>query len=226
MLDALHDVYRMRVIRQKKNRGSGKIRCPGWCVMYFVLREEGEETVEQAEVLKEDLEAHEDEHDAAGHFGFRLILGAENIADLDADGGEYEGGDADEQHGRYDVDLQEGEGDADREGIDAGGYGEGEHRFEGEGAVEFVCTLTGFLDHVGTDEGEQDEGDPVVKAFDHGLEADAEQVADGGHKRLKATEIRADDDHVLGLCFLHGEALTNGHGAGIHGKSDREDEQF
>ena len=85
------------------------------------LCEERADPLENAEVLEQDLQAHEDQHDAADKLRARLVLCAEDVADADADGREDKGRHADEADGRNDVDLQEREGHADRERVDARG---------------------------------------------------------------------------------------------------------
>ena len=48
----------------------------------------------------------------------------------------------------------------------------------------------------------------------------AEEVTDGGHKRLKAAEPRAYQNIVFGAQFLHGKAFTYRNGESVHRKPD------
>ena len=47
-----------------------------------------------------------------------------------------------------------------------------------------------------------------------------------GHQRLKPTEPKAHDHHVLPLYFTDGQPFADGHGEGVHGKAYRQNEQF
>ena len=70
-------------------------------------------------MLHEDAGAHENQDGAAGKLGLALEAGAEHTAHPGAQRGQGEGDDADEAHGGNDVHLQEGEGDAHRQRVDA-----------------------------------------------------------------------------------------------------------
>ena len=71
-------------------------------------------------MLQQNLAAHQDEHRAAKEFRAGLILCAEDVADLEAQGRERESGAADEEHRWNDVHPQEGEGHAGSQRVDAG----------------------------------------------------------------------------------------------------------
>lgn len=178
-------------------------------------------------MLQQDLAAHEDQHHAAQQLGLALVLGAEHIAHLQADGREDKGDHANEQHRPEDIHPQEGKGDAHGQGIDAGGNGQGDHGFEGEGIVQlFLFLAQGLADHVAADEAQQHKGDPMVDADDEGLELGTQQVADEGHQRLKAAEVGTHAQGVLHFSLAHGKALANGHGKGVHAQANSDEEQF
>ena len=190
------------------------------------LREERADPLENAEVLEQDLQAHEDQHDAADKLRARLVLRAEDVADADADGREDKGRHADEADGRDDVDLQERKGHADGERVDARGDRERQHGLDAEGIVQLVGAFARLLDHVRADQREQHEGDPVVEILDEGLKLHAEKIADERHQRLKAAEIQAGDQHVLRPQLFDREPLTYRYGEGVHRKADRQNKQF
>ena len=176
-------------------------------------------------MLQEDPQAHEDEDDAACQLGFGFEFGAEEVADVDAYGGEGEGDDPDEGNGGDDVHLQEGEGDADGQRVDTGGDGHGEHGLGAEGAVARLGLPEGFLNHVGADQPQQDESDPMVNGLDVGLELPSQKIAQQGHSGLEAAKVDARDDGVAEFQLLHREAFTDGHGHGVHGQTNGQDEQ-
>ena len=71
--------------------------------------------------------------------------------------------------------------------------------FEIEAVIGFIFFIaSGFADHVETDKCQQDEGDPVVDARDQRGKRDAQKIAEKGHQRLKAAEPAADG----GACFI------------------------
>ena len=87
-------------------------------------------------MLKQDLEADQKQDDAARNFGLGLPAGAEKIADLHARAGDHKGGHADDGHAEQGVEKRAcgdeperdaGEGDPDRQRVDAGGDGHDEH---------------------------------------------------------------------------------------------------
>ena len=112
---------------------------------------------------------------------------------------------------------QQGEGDAHRQGVDAGGHGQKKHGADGKGAV-VTLPVSGkaFLDHISADESQEDKGDPVVERDDIPLKRRAQQKADGGHQRLEAAEPGAGEEVMPGLQPLDGKALADGDGKGVH----------
>ena len=186
-------------------------------------------------MLKQDLGADENEHDAAGQGGLILKSGTEFVTDQDAKRAQGKGGNTDDGDGYEQIDLEKGEGDTDGQGVDAGGYGHQgklaqiKARTFSLAFLLLVTALTAVLlfthltdnvpDHFAADEGEQGKGDPVVNGDDVILELAAQQVADGGHERLKAAEKGGDDEHVLDIdTVTHLKTAADGHGKGVHGQ--------
>ena len=59
----------------------------------------------------------------------------------------------------------------------------------------------------------------MIVRFDGTLETDAQHIADPGHEGLEAAKIQADYERMLCAHLLHGKALTDGNGKGVHGKA-------
>ena len=78
-------------------------------------------------MLKEDLGAEQDEENAAAKLGRKAIACAEEVADLDTQGGERRGDDTDQKNGNEKIDVQNAEGDPDSQRVDAGGKRHGKH---------------------------------------------------------------------------------------------------
>ncbi len=94
--------------------------------------------------------------------------------------------------------MQKGEGNTNSQRINAGGNGEDQHFLEMDGrAAGLGLVVEGLFDHVAADEGQENEGDPVVVGSDGLLEAEAKEIADGGHQGLEGAEIEGDDDGVF-----------------------------
>ena len=83
-----------------------------------------------------------------------------------------------------------------------------------------------LLDHVAADEGQEDEGDPVVEGVDIVVEGGAEYVAGGGHQGLEAAEPGAGEQVVPGPEPPDGQALADGDGKGVHREADGDEQQF
>ena len=183
---------------------------------------------ENPQVLQQNLEAHENQDDAPRQLRPGLVAKAEDVAHLQPRSGEEESGDADEGHGGEDMYIrQQGEGDAHRQGVDAGGHGQEEHGAEAEGIVmTFLVPGKALPDHVSANEGQEDECDPVVKGADILVEGGAQQEADGGHQRLEAAEPGAGEEVVPGLQPLDGQALADGDGEGVRRKAGGDQQQF
>lgn len=110
----------------------------------------------------------------------------------------YKGSDSDGGNSRNQGYLQKCEGNANSQGINAGGDGKDQHFFEIDGgAAGLGLVVEGLFDHVAADEGQENEGDPVAVGSDGLLEAGAKEIADGGHQGLEGAEIEGDDDGVF-----------------------------
>ena len=97
------------------------------------------------QVLQQNLEADEDEHDAAHDGGGLFVACAEGMADRHAGDGEDEGRDTDKRHGGDDIDRERGKRDAHGQSVNRGGDGEDQVFPQvdllGVLAVAFVLTL-------------------------------------------------------------------------------------
>ena len=58
------------------------------------------------------------------------------------------------------------------------------------------------------------------------LEGGTQQIAQGGHQRLKASEPRTHDEIVPPLQRLRGQALADRDGEGVHRQPHRNEKQF
>lgn len=189
------------------------------CCFLFCLNTQG--------MIEQYFHPHNHQDQPACKLGFGLIPGAEDIADLDADDGEDKGGGADEGDGRNDAYLQEGEGDADGQRIDAGGDGKQNHIARRHGAVHaFLLLIQGLPDHVESDDAQKDKCDPVVDGSDGLFKLRSQYVTEKRHARLETAEIESDDDCVFPAHPLHGESLTDRNGEGVHRKAHRDNEQL
>ena len=94
-------------------------------------------------------------------------------------------------------------------------------------AKEYFCTRELSTDeyemkseyHIYADDPEKDKSNPVVDAGDQMPEIDAEQESDQRHQRLKASEIRAADQHMAVLCLRDRQSLTDGYRERVHRQS-------
>ena len=146
----------------------------------------------------------------------------------EADG---EGHAADKSRRREDINVHDSKGQADSQGVDAGGQGEKEHGPWIE-AVVTAFRLSGpagmirLPDHVEADEGQKEKSDPVVDVLYEVDKTASEDPADDGHQGLKAAE---PDPH--GTCF--GDACSGDRQGfayrdrkGVHGKAYRDQKKI
>ena len=102
-----------------------------------------------------------------------------------------------------------------------------QHGLGGKGGVGGLLVLgEGFLQHIAANDGQQDEGHPVIHRGDILLEGGTQQIAQGGHQRLKASEPRTHDEIVPPLQRLRGQALADRDGEGVHRQPHRNEKQF
>ena len=108
-------------------------------------------------MLQKNLQTYENQDNTTYNTCRFLIFRTKHMANLHTQNGEHERGDADDNHRRPQLHLNTSERNAHRQGINAGGNGQKEHRFEIEGIVVFAFFLfapNNFANHVGTDEEE------------------------------------------------------------------------
>lgn len=167
----------------------------------------------------QNFETDQNQDDAAGPFCFGLVEDSEYSADFNADHGKYERGAADKADCLQNPDIQKCESDADGQCVNAGGYGQKQHGFDIDGGITGLSLMVhGFLHHVKTNDAKQNKRNPMIVRFDGTLETDTQHIADPGHESLEAAKIQADDERMLYAHLLHGKALTDGNGKGVHGK--------
>lgn len=180
-----------------------------------------------AQVFQKDFDTHADEDDAACNLRLGLVTKTKDVPDLHADGGEQEGGNPDEGDCGYDVHFQKSEGDANGQGVNAGGQGKQEHGLERQGVVRFFLLFgQGLPEHGDANEGEQYESDPVIDGGNIGFEALAQEKADQWHEALKTAKPQSDNTRFLQIHFFQSQSLADGDGKCIHGESDGDQKQF
>jgi len=86
--------------------------------------------------------------------------------------------------------------------------------------------VDGLPKHLPADEGEKDEGDPVVDGGDEPQELGSERPADQRHETLEAAEEERQDEGHLPVDPPHPEALADGHREGVHGETHRDEEEL
>lgn len=175
-------------------------------------------------MLDQDLAADQDQNDAAHKLCKGFVLRSEHIAHLHAESGQEEGDDADEGNGGNDGDVrQKCKGHANRQRIDAGSNGKQQHFLEGKRGVGALFLLgEGLPDHVGADEHQKHESDPVVDGGDLLLKTVTDQIAERGHQRLKGAEPESDHTGLFQGDLRGGKALAHGDCESVHGKTDGE----
>ncbi len=177
-------------------------------------------------MLEENFEAHQDQHKASDQLGSGAVSGAEGAAQSYADCGQDKGNTSDKTDGGNDLYLQKGKGNPHGQRVNAGGYGQRKHGFDGKGVVQRLRFPAGFPDHVESDESQKEEGDPVIDAGNHRLEAAPQKVADQGHQRLEPAKVKTGSEHVFFLCLSYGKALTDRDRKGVHRQADSNNKQF
>jgi len=157
-------------------------------------------------VLEEDFQADQDQDAAAGDFGLAFQGQAKPVADHDACEGENQGRDSDKTDSRQDINGEEGEGDPHSQGIDAGRDGQDRQfaQVEPDLAMRVLSVLLErFMDHLGTDQGKQDEGQPMVDAIDINGKLAAQKPADQGHAALENTKKGCNGQSLAIIKLFH-----------------------
>lgn len=105
-------------------------------------------------MLYEDLDPEDNQNGTANEFGFGFIAYPKDVSDFDTDNGDQKSCDADQSNGRHDMNLQEGKGHANGQGIDAGSYGQYKHGFDSDirRCFFFVVFAEGFPNHIPADQ--------------------------------------------------------------------------
>ena len=118
----------------------------------------------EKQMFDQDPCPDQDQDDPAQDAGVFLQQGTQLAAEIDRRKAEHEGRYPDDRDAGQDVHLQKSKGDADGECVDAGRYGQKQDVRQSEIAVRIILIFTAdrLTDHVAADEGEQDEGDPVI----------------------------------------------------------------
>ena len=185
--------------------------------------------LQDAQMLQQDLQTDQDQDDSARQFRLGLIARAEHIADPHADRGEDEGCDTDQADRRKNRNLQECEGDAYGERVNACGDGQGKHVLCVQRSVwifrRAVLFLESFPQHGEPDDAQERESDPMVDRSDIVFVLTAHQEADQGHQRLKGAKPETDNTGFYQGKFFDGQTLTDGHGEGVHGEADSDQKQ-
>ena len=205
-------LYQLYFHRMQKSLGT--VTCPEG---FFRL------SGQDPQMLQQDLQADENQDHAAAQLRPGLEAAAEHTAHTHPHRRKHKGDGADQGSRPQDLPAghaQKGKADPHRQGIDAGGHRQGQHRPEAEGGIQFLLlgAAAGFPDHAAADEAEQYKGNPVVDAGDRLGKAHPQQPADGRHQPLKAAEVEPGQQVVPEILFPAGEPLADGDGKGIHRK--------
>ncbi len=86
--------------------------------------------------------------------------------------------------------------------------------------------MEGVPEHLGTDESQKPEGDPMVHRRDVRGEHAAHGPSDKGHEGLETPEEQGDDHGLAPLDAPHAKAFAHGHGEGVHGQPHAGQNQF
>ena len=117
-------------------------------------------------MLDQDLDADADQDEAADDLHALAEERSEAPAEVQADGGEDEGDDADHDRRIPDLDAEERQGQAHGERVDARRHGEHDERRPARGVLRGALLLVApdrLVDHVAADGDQEAEGDPVVE---------------------------------------------------------------
>lgn len=179
-------------------------------------------------MLQQDLDADQHENRAAGNARLLAEARAKPRAQRHAGNGEHERRRPDDQHGRDDRNLQKGERDAHRQGVDARGKRKQQKRHQPRAAAlcGFLLAAQRFHDHLAADEQQQRKHDPVIQLRDILLELAAKQIADQRHQRLKAPKEQAHQRRPGQVQPPHVQALAKGRGKRIRRQTDAGQQQF
>ncbi len=161
---------------------------------------------------EEDLQTDEDQYHPTKDSRLALQTVAEAVADGNGCQAEEEGNHPDHRDGKKDVCFEEGEGDTDCQCIDAGGDGEKEqlphvepgYGFDGAGGV----LGQRVVEHFRSDDGKEDERDPMVDSGDVPLKLNAQQPAQQRHGSLEKAEEEGNDEGLAVVDLAHPQSLA------------------
>lgn len=177
---------------------------------------------------EEDLQTDEDQHRPTKNACLALQTVAEAVADGNGCQAEKKGNYPDHRDGKKDVRFEEGEGDTNCQRIDAGGNGEKEQLLQIEPSYGFDGTggVLGqrVVEHFRSNDGKEDECDPMVDGGDVPLKLNTEQPAQERHSSLEKAEEEGDDEGLSVVDLPHSQSLAQRDSKGIHGKSYRDQE--
>jgi hypothetical protein len=177
-------------------------------------------------VFGEDLHPDPQQDEAADDLGPAPQRVADPAPEEDPDDGEGEGHEADDEARQPDRDLQEGQAEADGEGVDARGDREDEEHPAAGGIVRPDLRLAPprLPEHLPAHEGEEAEGDPVVDLSDVGLDRPARQPADDRHQELEEPEVEGEAQRLAAGRAPEDEPRPDRDGEGVHREADGEAE--
>ncbi len=120
-----------------------------------------------------------------------------------------------------DSNVQCGERDSHRQGIDAGSDGEDEqHKYVQRVFYTFIFPyLSGLVDHLAAYKTEQYKGDPVIDVLDKHPQAESRQPPDHGHDRLEKPEEKSNFQRMVNFQPFDGHSAGDGDGEGVHRQS-------
>ena len=172
------------------------------------------------EVLEQYFHAEQNEYDATRYLRLGFVASAENCANFESHIRQNESRYADDGNGNGQIYVEAGEGDAHRQCVDAGGYGEEQHGFEVQrGVGRLFLPRKGLAYHVYADEQKQGEGYPVVEGGDIVLEMVDEVVAHNGHQGLESTEPESHRQIGLQAGASQRKSFAHRHRESVHRKS-------
>ena len=163
--------------------------------------------------------------DAADALGGGAVLVAEHGTDLDADGGQQAGDNADQPGSGQNVHLHGCKADTDGERINAGGDGQRQHGFGGVVVVQLLVATKTLLDHVRTDERQQHKRDPRAELRQQRGKPVTEKIAQCRHQKLEPAEPDAADHSVLQTYLADGQPLADRDGECVHREADGNQDQ-
>jgi len=175
--------------------------------------------VDYAQVLQQDFYPQQHQNYSSQQLCLVLQLRAEPVAYGHSGKGDDKGGNADDGGGADDFHPEKGKGYAHRQRVDAGGDGKNEKLLYIKAGGFLLTAPDGLDDHLAADEAQQTEGNPVVDAGYIALKLPPQKPAQAGHQRLEPAEEKSDYPGLTEIEFSHAQALANGNGKGVHGKT-------